>query len=156
MKPEETIDFHIRWAWAKISKSYNIEAQKSGGSMAIGYVLLNIDKEGTPSTKLGPKMGMEPTSLTRLLKSMEEMDLISREVDKSDKRVVRVHLTQKGKKMRSKSKEVVIKFNEHIRDNIDAKKLQTFFEVIGEINGLLEKNNIFDSNKEHEHEKNHS
>jgi DNA-binding MarR family transcriptional regulator len=70
--------------------------------------------------------------------------------------VVRVHLTSKGKKMRSKSKEVVLKFNEHIRENIDQKKLQTFFEVIGEINGLLEKNNIFDSNKEHEHEKNHS
>lgn len=100
MKPEETIDFHIRWSWAKISKAYNAEAMKSGGSMAIGYVLLNIDKEGTPSTKLGPKMGMEPTSLTRLLKSMEDMDLITRQADKADKRVVRVFLTSNGKKMR--------------------------------------------------------
>ena len=32
--------------------------------MSIGYALLNIDKDGTPSTKLGPKMGMEARSLT--------------------------------------------------------------------------------------------
>lgn len=115
--------------------------------MAIGYVLLNIDKEGTPSTKLGPKMGMEPTSLTRLLKSMESLDLIQRITDKTDKRIVRVKLTPKGKKMREVSKEVVIKFNEHIHKKIDAKKLAVFFEVMGEINGLLDKNNIFDTTK---------
>lgn len=147
MKPEETIDFHIRWAWAKISKAYNAEAAKSSGSMAIGYVLLNIDKEGTPSTKLGPKMGMEPTSLTRLLKSMESMDLIQRMTDKTDKRVVRVKLTPKGKKMREVSKEVVIKFNQFIHQNIEPRKLDIFFEVMGEINGLLDKNNIFDNAK---------
>lgn len=147
MKPEETIDFHIRWAWAKISKAYNAEAAKSSGSMAIGYVLLNIDKEGTPSTKLGPKMGMEPTSLTRLLKSMESMDLIQRITDKSDKRVVRVKLTAKGKKMREVSKEVVLKFNQFIHHHIEPNKLEVFFEVMGEINGLLDKNNIFDNAK---------
>ncbi|MFY8136963.1 MAG: MarR family winged helix-turn-helix transcriptional regulator [Flavobacteriales bacterium] len=145
MKQEETIDFHIRWAWAKISKAYNAEAAKSEGSMAIGYVLLNIEKEGTPSTKLGPKMGMEPTSLTRLLKSMEEMDLISRQPDKQDKRVVRVHLTNKGKAMREVSKDVVIRFNEFIRTNISPKKLDVFIEVMQEINALLENNMVFDT-----------
>lgn len=156
MKPEETIDFHIRWAWAKIAKAYNAEAFKSGGTMAIGYVLLNIDKEGTPSTKLGPKMGMEPTSLTRLLKSMEEMDLISRSADKIDKRVVRVHLTAKGKAKRETSKEAVLRFNEYIQTNIGPKKMAMFFTVMSEINALLENNSLFDSITENEHEKNHS
>jgi DNA-binding MarR family transcriptional regulator len=95
MKPEETIDFHIRWAWAKISRMYNTEASKNGGSMSIGYVLLNVDKEGTPSTQLGPRMGMEPTSLTRILNSMEEQGLIVRRPDTKDKRVSRVFSHQK-------------------------------------------------------------
>ncbi|MEZ4799998.1 MAG: MarR family transcriptional regulator [Flavobacteriales bacterium] len=155
MKPEETIDFHIRWSWAKISKAYNAEAMKSGGSMAIGYVLLNIDKEGTPSTKLGPKMGMEPTSLTRLLKSMEDMDLITRQADKADKRVVRVFLTSKGKKMREVSKNVVVKFNEHIRCNIDPEKLNVFFDVMQSINALLEQNLIFETETVNSNEKNY-
>jgi DNA-binding MarR family transcriptional regulator len=154
MKPEETIDFHIRWAWAKIAKAYNAEAMKSDGSMAIGYVLLNIDKEGTPSTKLGPKMGMEPTSLTRLLKSMEELDLISRQTDKIDKRIVRVFLTSKGKAKREISKDVVLRFNEFIRANIEPKKLEVFFEVMTEMNQLLENNNVFEPENHLNHEKN--
>lgn len=144
LKPEETIDFHIRWAWAKISKAYNAEALKSGGSMAIGYVLLNIDKEGTPSTKLGPKMGMEPTSLTRLLKSMEDMELITRQNDKVDKRVVRVFLTPKGKSMREVSKNVVVRFNKFIQENIGKQKLDVFLEVIQQLNTLLEQNLVFE------------
>ena len=73
MKPEETVDFHIKRTWQSIAKMYNEVAAGYGATMATGYVLLNIDKElGTPSTALGPKMGMEATSLSRILKSMEE------------------------------------------------------------------------------------
>ena len=101
MKPEETIDFHIRWAWHGIARMYNLEASKYNSTMSVGQTLLSIDtKEGTPSTKLGPKMGMEPRSLTRMLKSMEEKGLIYRKVDKTDKRMVRIHLTDAGAKHR--------------------------------------------------------
>jgi DNA-binding MarR family transcriptional regulator len=143
MKPEETIDFHIRWAWSKISKAYNNEAAKNGGTMAIGYVLLNIDKDGTPSTKLGPRMGMEPTSLSRILKSMEDLKLIKRIPDKNDKRIVKVTLTSKGIEMREVSKNVVIRFNTLVSENIEQKKLETCFEVLQQINMLLE-TNIFE------------
>ena len=88
MKPEETIDFHIRWAWHSIARMYNLEASKHGSTMSVGQTLLNIDlEEGTPSTKLGPKMGMEPRSLTRTLKTMEEKGLIFRQPDEIDKRI---------------------------------------------------------------------
>ena len=143
MTPEETIDFHIRWAWAKISKAYNIEAAKFGGTMSIGYVLLNIDKEGTPSTKLGPKMGMEPTSLSRLLKKMEEDDLIRKEADTDDKRIVKIFLTKKGKEMREPSKSAVIKLNNYFREHIPLKKLEVFLEVMQSINGTLENPDVF-------------
>ena len=73
MKPEDTIDFNIRSTWHKIARMYNVQAAEHGVSMATGMVLLNIDlKEGTPSTSLGPKMGMESRSLTRTLKNLEE------------------------------------------------------------------------------------
>ncbi|MFM1930973.1 MAG: hypothetical protein RL226_276 [Bacteroidota bacterium] len=143
MKPEETIDFHIRWLWAKISRIYNAEATKHGGSMAIGYVLLNIDKEGTHSTKLGPKMGMEARSLTRTLKTMEENDLIYREADAADRRMVRVFLTDKGHKMREESKNVVLQLNEFVQKEIDPDKFSVFLEVVQHINRTLDRPGIF-------------
>lgn len=143
MKPEETIDHPIRWAWHRIMRRYNEQASAHGGSMSIGYVLLNIDPEGTPSTKLGPKMGMESRSLTRTLKNMEEEGLIKRVPDGSDGRMVRVLLTAKGKQMRDISKDTVIRFNEAVRAKIPAAQLATFHQVMNKINSLLESDEHF-------------
>ena len=144
MKPEETIDFNIRSTWHKISRMYNIQAAEHGVSMATGMVLLNIDlKEGTPSTSLGPKMGMESRSLTRTLKNLEDEKVIYRQPDKNDKRMVRIFLTELGIEKRNLSKEKVIKFNTHLINNIKRKDLAVFFKVMGGINELIDENNIF-------------
>ena len=111
--------------------------------MAIGYALLNIDKEGTPSTKLGPKMGMEPRSLTRMIKSLEKKGWIEKKHDKSDKRLVKLHLTEEGKRLRQKTKEVVIHFNNRLYEEIGEKELKTCFNVLQQINNLIDRNNIF-------------
>ena len=144
MKPEQTIDFHLRWLWQKIIRIYNQEASKFGGTMSVGYALLNIDKEGTPSTKLGPKMGMESRSLTRTLKTMEENGLIYKTQDEKDGRLVLLHLTDDGKKYRDTSREVVLKLNEFVHQNIEQEKLETFFEVSNRINELLDNSNIYE------------
>lgn len=143
MKPEETIDHPIRWAWHRIMRRYNEAASKYGGSMSIGYVLLNVDPEGTPSTKLGPKMGIEPRSLTRTLKNMEHEGLIRRVPDGSDGRMVRVMLTAKGKEMRDVSRETVIRFNEAVQAHIPAAQLATFHQVMNKINLLLDNDEHF-------------
>jgi len=144
MKPEETIDFHIRWAWFNISRMYNLEASKYGGSMAIGYALLNIDiNEGTPSTKLAPKMGMESRSLTRMIKSLEEKGIIYKKADAQDKRMVRLFLTDLGKEMRSKAIDSVHQFNYKIREEISPEDLETTFKVLSQVNEIIDRNNIF-------------
>lgn len=144
MKPEETIDFPIRWAWHRISRIYNVEALKYDITMSIGYALLNIDREeGTPSTKLGPKMGMEPRSLTRTLKTMEERGLIERRPDPDDGRMVRIWLTELGQEKRELTKIAVLHFNHFVQEQISPGKLRTFFEVINKMNEILEEQDVF-------------
>lgn len=146
MKREETVDHHIRSAWHAIARMYNQQASKHNATMAIGFVLLNIDvDEGTPATKIAPLMGLEPRSLTRLLKSLEEQGAICREVDKTDKRSVRIFLTEEGKKGRERAKETVLRFNEAVRDEIPEAKLKVFFDVIQQINKIIERNNIYET-----------
>ncbi len=123
MRPEDTIDFPIRKVWNRISRLYNNEAGKYGGTMAIGQVLLSIDPEGTPSTKLGPKMGMESRSLVRTLQSMENAGLIRRCAEKTDKRVVRITLTTKGKQMRDVSRDTVVQLNTALQSRFTKKQL---------------------------------
>ena len=141
---EKTIDYILRATWQAVARMYNDEASNYGATMATGFTLLSIDKEGgTPSTTLGPKMGMEATSLTRTLKSMEEKGLIYRKPNPEDGRGVLIYLTEFGKEKRELSKNTVLKFNEVVKQNVSAEKLQDFMEVSDIINELISGKKIF-------------
>jgi len=143
---ELTIDYLLRSTWMGITKLYNEEAGKKGSTMATGFVLLNIDPEnGTPSTSLGPKMGMEATSLSRTLKTMEEKGLISRKKNPDDGRSVLIFLTDFGLEMRDFSKDVVFKFDNAVKENISKAKLDVFTEVLHSINDIISNKNIYKS-----------
>jgi DNA-binding MarR family transcriptional regulator len=145
LKREETVDFHIRSAWHAIARMYNQEAAQYDATMAMGFVLLNIDsEEGAPATKIAPQMGLEARSLTRILKTLEDRGIIQRKADPNDKRSVRIFLTKDGKKRKEKARETVVRFNEVVRTEISASKLNTFFDVIQQINKLAERNNIYE------------
>ncbi len=143
MKPEETIDHPIRWAWHRLKRRYGEAAAKHGGNMSIGYVLLNIEPQGTPSTKLGPKMGMEPRSLTRTLRKMEVEGLIKREGHDQDRRLALVKLTAKGKQMRDISKQTVIDLNHLLQAHITKEEMQAFRATMAKINGVLDNGDLF-------------
>jgi DNA-binding MarR family transcriptional regulator len=144
---DKTIDYILRATWQAVARMYNEEASKYGATMATGFALLSIDREkGTPSTALGPKMGMEPTSLTRTLKSMEDKGLIVRKKNPADGRGVLIHLTAEGKEKRELSKNTVLKFNETIREHVTDEKLLHFMEVAEVINDLISDKKIFNDN----------
>ena len=144
MRREETVDYHLKTAWHAISRMYNQQAMKYGGTMSIGFALLNSHaEEGTPATKIGPLMGLEARSLTRLLKSMEEKGLIVRKTDETDKRSVRILLTREGKKRREKARETVLRFNEAVREVVPERKLEIFFDVVQHINRMIERSEIY-------------
>lgn len=141
---EKTIDYILRATWQAVSRMYNEEAAKYGASMSVGFALLSIDKEhGIPSTALGPQMGMEATSLTRTLKSMEDKGLISRKKNPVDGRGVLINLTKLGKEKRDLSKDRVLTFNEVIKQHIPQEKLDAFIEVAEKINELIADRQIF-------------
>lgn len=145
---EKTIDYALRATWMAVAKMYNEEAGKKGSTMATGFALISIDPEnGTPSTSLGPKMGMEATSLSRTLKTMEEKGLIFRKKNPQDGRGVLIYLTPFGVEMRDFSKEVVFSFDHAVRKHVPQEKLDTFLEVFQLINDLISAKKIY-TNKE--------
>ena len=139
MKKEETVDYHIKSAWHAISRMYNKEGSDFGITASTGFVLLNIDSEnGTPATKIAPLLGMEARSLTRMLKSLEENELIYRQQDSNDKRLVRIYLTDYGKEKRSIARGAVISFNDQIKEKLNPEQLQSFFAVMDIISKTVE------------------
>lgn len=141
---DKTIDYVLRTTWLTVQKMYNEEASKIGSTMATGFTLLSIDPDkGTPSTALGPKMGMEATSLSRILKTMEQNGLIERQPNPEDGRGVIITLTDFGREKRAFSREKVLAFNEAIKNNVSEEKLKHFFEVSELINHMVSNKKIY-------------
>ena len=139
MEQEDTIDYNIRKTWYNISKLYNRTASEYMASMALCMVLLNIDiYEGTPSTQLGPNMGMEATSLSRYLIKLEEHKVIERRSDPNDKRKSVIHLTPLGINRREIAKKVVIDFNENVKSHFEKEEMDTFFAILKKINKIID------------------
>jgi DNA-binding MarR family transcriptional regulator len=84
-------------------------------------------------------MGMEPTSLSRTLKSMQESGLIYRKAAKDDKRKVLIFLTDEGVEKRRIARQVILDFNEHVISAVPKGKLKTFFEVAERLDKAIDK-----------------
>lgn len=129
MNTQLTVDFHLRSTLFSMMRMYNSLAAQYGTTQGVGYVLLIIEKEGTPATKIAPLMGMSSSSLSRLLKNMEENGLIYKESNSQDKRIVKVFLTDKGVELRREVKRVVLSFNQRVYEKIAADDFEVFTKV---------------------------
>jgi len=129
MNIKETVDYHLRSTLFATRRMYNILAIDNGITQGIGYALINISKEGVPATKIAPLMGMSTSSLSRLLKNMEDDGLIFRKSDEDDRRVVKIYLTPRGNELRLKVRKVVIDFNSKLSEIISQADMEAFVRV---------------------------
>jgi DNA-binding MarR family transcriptional regulator len=137
MARRETTCSRIKQSWHAISRMYNNEAVNHELTTTTGFILLNIDsKEGTPSTQIGPLLGMESTSLTRTINQLESKGIIKRKKDNQDARVVRMMLTDKGKKKKEISKKTVKDFNKIIAEKYSMEELDRFHSMLEDITAI--------------------
>jgi DNA-binding MarR family transcriptional regulator len=141
-------EYKLRSAWYSIKKMYHEEAKKYGVTHAIGFALLSIHpKNGTPSTSIGPIMGMEANSLSRILKMMEEKKLILKKTNPNDGRGVLIFLTKDGLSKRELTKKKIIKFNKLVNTNVTKKNMDIFFKTAETIKKLASEKNILNNEK---------
>lgn len=138
-KEKLEIDLMLKSTWLAVSKMYTELANEYEATAVQGLTLLKIDpKNGTRSTNLGPKMAIEPTSLTRIIKLLEDNGYIYKDKSTKDKREVIIKLTEKGMKHRNISKDIVVGLNEKIIKKVSQEKLDIFEEVMNTISETVQ------------------
>jgi DNA-binding MarR family transcriptional regulator len=141
-KHTETIDSKLKTAWQIVSRMYNTEASLHDATIAMAHFLLNVDShEGSFASDIAPQLGMESTSLSRIIVSLEEKKLIIRKSDKTDKRKILITLTKKGIEQKELAKNTVRNFNHLVEIKIGKKRIEDFFRTIDEITELAEHRN---------------
>jgi DNA-binding MarR family transcriptional regulator len=150
MKPEETVDFHLKVVWQNIANTYNQVASAFGITQALGYALINVQEEGTAVSQIANLLGVKSTSLSRMLNNMEELGLIYRKVDESDKRSVKIYLTDFGREKKQLAKQVVRSFNQYLMEHLKQDERKQLLALLLKVNELT-----LDYKPELGYEKNH-
>lgn len=136
---ESMVIYSLKTSWLQIAKCYDSMAAQHNATLSMAFVLTAInDVEGTPVTKIGPRIGMEPNSLSRVIKNLEERKYISKRLDKTDKRKVLIHLTNTGKEKRKVALKAVFNLEKQITGDLSSKELETFFKVVHKIPEAIE------------------
>ena len=137
MKHQETIDYFLKITWQNIANKYNQLASEFGITQSVGYLLINIDEiEGTTVSEVAALLGLKSTSLSRMLNNLEHDGLIYRESHLTDKRSVKLYLTNLGKEKRHLARVVVRKFNDNLDDHLSIEQREQLIQSLKRINEL--------------------
>ena len=113
-------------------------------TFSIGFTLISIDPEiGSPSTSIGPIMGLESNSISRILNSMENKNLIIRRPNPDDGRGILIFLTKLGLRKREIVIQKIRQFKNLLRTRIDQSDLEAFHRVSLQVNEIIEQGDIF-------------
>src|SRR6478609_11340813 len=114
VKQQETIDYFLKIVWQTVANRYNQTVTEFGFTQSIGYLLINIDEEGTTVSQAAALLGLKSTSLSRMLNQLEQSGLIYRASNQGDKRSVKIYLTPLGIEKRKQARVVVKQFNNYL------------------------------------------
>lgn len=134
---EFTIDYFLKTAWQTFVNKYNQIASQYEITQAMGYVLINIRKEGTSVSQIANLMGVKSTSLSRTLNNLEDLGLIYRQDSTVDKRSVNVFLTSLGVEKRTIAKQVVLDLNKFVDEQLTVAERDNLIQVLKRINMIV-------------------
>lgn len=132
-----TLLYHLRSNWLSVSKLFNDLAKDYDSTLAMAFVLLAIDETGTPVTKIAPRIGMEPNSLSRLLNSLERKGAIFRQNDTSDQRKVYVYLTDIGVEYKNIAIQTVFEVEREITKDLSKEEKTLIIKLMNNVGAAI-------------------
>ena len=137
IRHQETIDYFLKIVWQTMANKYNLIVADFGITQSIGYLLINIDEhEGTTVSQAAALLGLKSTSLSRMLNQIEQNGLIYRELNKGDRRSVKIYLTPLGIEKRKQARVVVKQFNNYLNKHISDSDREYLINLLKKINKL--------------------
>ena len=126
---ENQLCFPLYACSREVIKRYRPALDKLGLTYTQYVVLLVIWEEGTVSVRdLGKRLYLDSGTLTPVLKTLEQMKLITRQRSKADERVLLVTITEAGMALREEALCVPAELAKCV--NLDAQEAQTLYRLL--------------------------
>lgn len=115
----------------------------NGAQGRILYVLWQCDN--IPIVELSRKTGLAKTTLTSMLDRMEEVNLVTRAFDRTDRRQIRILLTDKARSLNKEYNKVSEHMNDIYYAGFTEKEIILFEETLQRVlTNLIERENSYD------------
>ncbi len=86
--------------------------------------------EGITQKELSSKNCVKPATITGMLSKLEAHHLVYREPDEADKRIMRVYLTEEGRKFAEHSDSLIEKMTDQLFQGFSEEELHTLLQLI--------------------------
>ena len=137
------LEAHIFVVLLKIADTLNLQAEqvvKAAGLTSAQYNVLRILRGAEPAglacRGIGDRMISHDPDITRLLDRMEKHDLITRERQTDDRRVVKTRITKKGLDILKTLDQPVRDLHKHQFRHVPAAKLKQLAELLQELQSM--------------------
>lgn len=104
------------------------------------YLVMDIlwDADVLSQQSIADIIQKDKNSVTKFIDSLEKKGLVYRAVNKDDRRVNNIIVSEEGKKLKTKTTEVAIKMMRNVLDNIKEEDLVAFDKVMMQIKDNLD------------------
>ena len=126
---------------SRIKKCFFDKLQENGINVTPEqYLVLDIlwEKQSLSQQNIADIIQKDKNSVTKIIDSLEKKNLVIRVVDKNDRRINKIELTNEGMALEKITTKVAIDFmNDAVKD-IDEKELDSFVNVMHKLKDNLE------------------
>jgi MarR family transcriptional regulator, transcriptional regulator for hemolysin len=126
MKPKDTpIGLQLANTSKAVSRAFNDRLAAAGGSVPVWLILSSLKStERRTQLDLARAVGIEGPTLTRHLDGLEDSGVVRRVRDGTDRRAVRVELTDEGERLFQTLRQAVIAFNRALTAGVTETELE--------------------------------
>jgi DNA-binding MarR family transcriptional regulator len=110
-----------------IKKDYHVTGEQ------LDILLRLRQRDGQHQKRLAEELGKDKTTMTRLIKSVEKMNLVKRESNKTDERQKIVYLTNQGEKVIQELTSLVQEVFMNAQQGVNNKSLANCKEVLRKV-----------------------
>lgn len=136
---DEHLCFLMDVATRRITRFYNRRLREFGITYNHLFVLTCLwEREGLNSKDLSELLVLDSSSLTGHLDRMERAGLIVRRDDPSDRRAVRVFLTEKGRRLRKDLEPIGRELKDRLQTGVPAERVAALRAALQHITKRLE------------------
>jgi DNA-binding MarR family transcriptional regulator len=113
------ICYTLKATMKKVEKHIAQELEKFGVSMAQSFVLFSLlENDGSTLSEIGALAHIENSSLTTMVDKLEKEGLVERSLFPQDRRVIKLFLTDAGRKLAMEVLSAGAEFNQQLTDKL--------------------------------------